>query len=314
MLIIKAKGGLGNRLLSAATAIAYAESTSRQWCIDWRDGLYASQGVNSVALMFDIKNQASLADLKNSDAIVPSLWEKRVDWPVRKIISLDFPKQHSNPLIYRKLSSPFKKNAPNNTTEVFWSYTSKLGRIKPFLLGEQRKLRRDEILSNALKAFLKPQARIITRADELLAGNSHDTLGVHIRYTDLKVPIEKLIIKVKNEMTKFNYRFIFLATDSAYAEEIFNKAFSSVVTQKKRYSVDNAQLHSVEDYDEKPNDADVALIDMMTLSKCRGLVYCSRSTFAETSRLYGDFDPKRLTDIDRFNLIVNGKRWLQEYL
>lgn len=314
MLIIKAKGGLGNRLLSAASAISYARATNREWCIDWRDGLYAGEHENSIELMFDVPKQDKLYALENNALVIPRLWSNRIHWPVRSIISLLFSKQHSNPFVYRKLSAPFQLSAPESTAEIFWSYTSKYGRIKQFLSNEQRTVGRDRILGEVLLTYLKPNKRIIKQADSMLAGKAENTLGVHIRYTDLKVPIASVVKKVKEQLSIFQYHYIYLATDSADAQMQFSREFSNVLVQEKRYSLNNAQLHSVRDYDEKQSDADAALIDLITLSKCKGLVYCSRSTFAETSRLYGDFDKERLVDVDRFNVLVSIKRWLQERL
>ncbi len=68
------------------------------------------------------------------------------------------------------------------------------------------------------------------------------------------------------------------------------------------------------DYPEKLADAQAALVDMMALSRCAGLVYCSRSTFAETSRLYGNFKAERLVDVDRLNWLIQLKKQMQEYL
>jgi hypothetical protein len=87
-----------------------------------------------------------------------------------------------------------------------------------------------------------------------------------------------------------------------------------VINQKRRYSATNGQLHSVRDYTEKLEDADAALVDMYALSRCAGLVYCSRSTFSETSRILGQFKRCRVVDVDRYNLVVQFKKILQEYL
>jgi len=314
MLLIKAKGGLGNRMLSAVTAIAYAEATKRDWCIDWCDGIYAPVGVNAINQLFQISKQRELADISDQDVIRPLVWTGRMDWSVRKIIDCDYPLQHSNPLIYRKLSAPITSTPTAGQTEVFWSYTSKFGRIKRYLSREQRKLGRNKVLGQILRNHLIPNVRITNTADELLGDAGDKTLGVHIRFTDLKVPIDKLIAQVAVEVEKFQYRSIYLATDSHYAEELMVSKFANVVTQKRRYSDGNGQLHSARDYNEKRQDADAALVDMIALSKCKGLLYCSRSTFAETSRLYGDFDAERLVDIDRYNWLIQIKKWVQEYL
>lgn len=314
MLLIKAKGGLGNRMLSAATAIAYAQATKRDWCIDWRDGIYAPFGVNAINQLFQMPMRRVLVEISKQNPVIPSVWIGRIDWPVRGIIDHDYPAQHSNPLTYRKLSAPLTLTAPENEVEVFWSYTSKYGRIKRYLTREERRQGRNKVLGQILRSHLTPNVRITEVADELLGGDRDKTLGVHIRFTDLKVPIDKLIARVAIEVEKFQYQSIFLATDSQYAEELMRSKFANVITQDRRYSDGNGQLHSARDYDEKLQDANAALVDMIALSKCRGLLYCSRSTFSETSRLYGNFDAERLVDIDRYNWPIQIKRWLQEYL
>jgi len=267
-----------------------------------------------VANLFQVSGPWDCSKIIITNDINPSIWRGREDWPVRKIISSDYPSAHSSPLIYRKVSAPTKEKPIGGETEVFWSYKSKYGQIRHYLTPAQKKLGRDKVLGDVLNAELAPQTRIITAADQLVLRGEGATLGVHIRYTDLKVSIEKVIVRVRREFKKFQYEHIFLATDSLCAEELFRAEFSNIITQNRRYSGTNNQLHSIEDYDGKVDDADSALIDMIALSKYKGLVYCSRSTFAETSRLIGNFEGERLVDVDRYNLIVQLKKLLQEYL
>jgi len=247
-------------------------------------------------------------------ALKPELWTGRIHLPVREIISQEYPNSHSDPLIYRKLSAPLTSKCLNNSAEIFWSYTSKYGRIKHFLAPQIRALGRDKVLGSVLKEYFSPPSKVMESVNELLSGRENKTLGVHVRYTDLKVPLERLVEKVKVELSKFEYRSIFLATDSRHAEEIFRHKFDNVVTHAKRYSNNNMQLHRVSTKSRSVDDAFSALIDMFALSRCAGLVYCSRSTFSETSRLLGSFDSSRLVDVDKHNLLVRAKRVLQDYL
>lgn len=53
LLLIKGKGGFGNRILSAATGIVIAELTDRIAIIDWRDGEYMPRGTNAYPLLFE---------------------------------------------------------------------------------------------------------------------------------------------------------------------------------------------------------------------------------------------------------------------
>lgn len=315
MLLIKAKGGLGNRMLSAASAIAYAHATNRDWCLDWSDGVYAREHTNAAPLLFPSIERVGFSsqDWQHLTS-VPSLWKGRLDSSIRDIISKDYPNQHSNPTIYRRLSAPFTSAQNHGTVEVFWSYTSKYGRVKRFLTPEQRKQGRDHILGHILRTHFKPSAAVIDSVEQLVSKNAANTLGVHIRYTDLKVPIHKLIVRVKAQMRKFDYDTIFLASDSLEAEVTFKKEFEKVITSNKQYAPDNTQLHVVGNDDSSLTGATSALIDMLALSKCAGLVYCSRSTFAETSRLFGAIDSKRVVDVDRFNALIRLKRMVQEYL
>jgi hypothetical protein len=225
MLLIKAKGGLGNRMLSAASAIAYAEATKRDWCIDWRDGVYAPVGVNAVNQLFQISKQGKVDEIVNKAIVNPQVWVGRIDLPVRVIIAGDYPSKHSSPLIYRKLSAPITSTPLTAGVEVFWSYTSKFGRIKRYLPPEQRKLGRNKVLGQVLNSYLPPSTRITGAVDKLLSVDESLTLGVHIRFTDLKVPIDKLIARVAVEVKKFQYQSILVAKDSLYCEELFSQKF-----------------------------------------------------------------------------------------
>ncbi len=213
-------------------------------------------------------------------------------------------------LSYRKLSAPLSAS-PRASAEIFWSYTSKYGCVKGYL---KQQLGRDKVLGDVLKQYFRPKDQITDAVKSLLPDGADQTLGVHIRFTDLKVPIDKVIAKVAIEMDKFQYSHVFLATDSADAEARFSQRFSNVITQTRRYCAGNEQLHSPKHYSEKVTDAEAALTDMYALSECRGLVYCSRSTFSETSRLLGDFDRDRVVDVDRYDAVIQIKRLLQEYL
>ncbi len=314
MLLIKAKGGLGNRMLSTASAIAYAEATKRDWCIDWRDGVYAPVGTNAVNHLFQTSKRDCVDQIISTESVNPTVWASQIELSVDAVISASFPTKHSSQLIYRKLSAPITAAPSKDAVEVFWSYTSKFGRIKRFLTTEQQKLGRDKVLAKVLNCYLSPSPRIMSAVDTFVCADDNRTLGVHIRFTDLKVPIDKIISTVAIELKKFKYKSIFLATDSLYAEELFQQNFPNVITQNRRYCESNSRLHLSTEYPEKLKDADIALVDMYALSRCSGLVYCSRSTFSETSRILGQFERERVVDVDRYNLFIQVKKLLREYV
>jgi hypothetical protein len=312
MLLRKAKGGLGNRMLSAASAILYANATKRRWYVDWTDGIYANKPENAYTLMFHNESRELPPREQEFISTVPARWSGSLDCSPTKLMSQYFPKDHSNPLVYRKMSAPLTAQAVENQLEVFWSYTSKFGRIKAFLPYGRRD--RDTEIGKTLKRYFQPCNDIKEQVEALSGRAEGNILGVHIRYTDLKVPIQKVLSLVKTCMASGNFTTLFLATDSEYAERLFKLKFDNVLTNDKRFSNNNRQLHKLEESDQKLDDSYAALVDMMMLARCNALIYCSRSTFSETSRLLGQFDKDQLFDLDRFNFSVRFKRFIQEYL
>ena len=313
MFLIKAKGGLGNRVLSSASAILYADSTKRKWSIDWRDGVYAKQGVNAYRYLFSSNANTDLPNLNSSSVVVPSIWSEKLHESASCLIQLHYPNKHSNPFTYRYLSAPLNLKKEHGVVEVFWSYTSKYGRIKKFL-SKSNRLPKDRALSQVISRYFQPCEDVTLAVNALMSGVKGKVLGVHIRYTDLKVPIEKILIKLDQCMKSGEYHSLFLATDNVDIEKKIVQKYSNVVVSNKRFNLSRQQLHDANSTDQKVDGAREALIDMVALSRCNSLMYCSRSTFAETSRLMGSFSKNELYDIDRYNLKIRLKRFLQEYL
>ena len=243
---------------------------------------------------------------------VPARWSGSLDCSPTQLMSQYFPKDHSNPLVYRRMSAPLTAQAVENQLEVFWSYTSKFGRIKAFLPYGRRD--RDTEIGKTLKRYFQPCNDIKEQVEALTSRAERNILGVHIRYTDLKVPIQKVLSLVKTCMASGNFTTLFLATDSEYAERLFKQKFGKVLVSDKQLSKENRQLHTLTVSDRKLDNSFAALVDMMMLARCDALVYCSRSTFSETSRLLGEFDKSQLFDLDRYNLKVRFKQFIQEYL
>jgi hypothetical protein len=296
----------------ASVTLLVANATKRRWYVDWTDGIYANKPENAYTLMFH--NEFRELPPREQDFIstVPARWSGSLDCSPTQLMSQYFPKDHSNPLVYRRMSAPLTAQAVENQLEVFWSYTSKFGRIKAFLPYGRRD--RDTEIGKTLKRYFQPCNDIKEQVEALTSRAERNILGVHIRYTDLKVPIQKVLSLVKTCMASGNFTTLFLATDSEYAERLFKQKFGKVLVSDKQLSKENRQLHTLTVSDRKLDNSFAALVDMMMLARCDALVYCSRSTFSETSRLLGEFDKSQLFDLDRYNLKVRFKQFIQEYL
>lgn len=316
-LIIKAKGGLGNRMLSAVTGLVYAQLSDRVPVIDWRDGIYADHGVNAYPLIFDSPVMPDPAEFDGALDVTPATWSGRLEKNPTSVFEADDPRLHTDPLAYRRYCVDLNRINQNERVAVFWSYLPKMSRLKkhlrhiPGLADKGQK----ELMRECLNQWFLPNARVRTVVNELVGNIAKPMIGVHVRYTDLKVPLQAIEKKLAMQLSRTPDATIFLATDSAEVENRFKSHFDNVHVTQKYLAPGGQQLHlSRTGSADKIVEAENALIDMVALSRCDHLVYSRRSTFSISSGLYGGLGPDQLHDIDHWNPLVVIKRLIQDYL
>ena len=313
-LVIKAKGGLGNRMLSAVTGCVLAELNDRTPYIDWRDGMYVPSGVNLYPLLFDA---SWMGDLKAFDAatdVAPSCWAGHMDEQPVDIIRRDFPREHRNPLLYRKLSIDLIGADPGNPVAVFWSYLPKFrrlaARIAAYPAFEGKSI--DQITYDLLDRYFKPVEEVRREVDRIFEGQSGSVIGVHIRFTDRKAPLPKIVRELERLAAQSPEATIFLATDSAEAQDAVMSRFPETLTIDKALSDGSAALHFTSaEFADPITEARNALIDMMALARCNSLVHSRHSTFSVTAALLGRIPKEHQVDVDRFNPKVAIKQFIQ---
>ena len=320
-LIVKAKGGLGNRMLSAVTGLVYAELAGRIPVIDWRDGVYAARGTNAYPLLFDAPAQPDPASFDAVHDVIPATWAGRLGQDAARLIDTDQPHRHGSPTVYRDYCVPLDRIDQPEAVAVFMSYLPKMPRLARHLRRDPRF--RNQSLSDIMQATLarsfQPRAPVLAAVERAFAAIPGPVLGVHVRYTDLKVPLEKIARTVETQMRKGDVTSLFLSTDSAAVQDRFREWFGAVHVTDKYLPGDGTQLHL---HDQKPgtahyektSEAQNALIDMWSLARCDRLIYSSQSTFAITAALLGRMAPRQTRDVDRLSVPVRGKRFLQNYL
>lgn len=313
-LLIKAKGGLGNRMLAGVTGVILAQLTGRTPVIDWRDGLYVPQGTNLYPLLFRDPTGIDPACFDAASSVAPDLWSGRLaEQPVR-IIARHFPNRHSSPFIYRRLSVPLTGRDPAARVGVFWSYLPKLARLRRRMQADRRFDGRhlDAITQDMLHRFFTPNDRVRQTIGDLFAGRPRPVIGVHIRFTDRKVPLAKIERALSRLRARFPESDIFLATDSAAAQSYITDRFARVFTTTKQLVEDGQALHYAGTQMHDPvREAENAVIDMFALAECDWLIHSRHSTFSVAASLIGAIPAARQIDVDRFNAKVVVKRWFQ---
>jgi len=313
-LVIKAKGGLGNRMLSAVTGCVLAELNGRTPFIDWRDGMYVAPGVNLYPLLFDASWMGDLTAFDTASDVVPACWSGHMQEQPVDIIRRDFPREHRNPLLYRKLSIDLVSQDPDNPVAVFWSYLPKLqrlaGRIAKHPSFAAKNI--DEITCDLLDRYFTPVEQVQHEVDRIFKGQSGQVIGVHIRFTDRRAPLPKIVRELELLASQSPESAIFLATDSAEAQDAIMSRFPETLTIDKALSDGSAALHFQSDEFADPIvEARNALIDMMALARCHALVHSRHSTFSVTAALLGRIPKERQVDVDRFNPKVAIKQFIQ---
>lgn len=313
-LVIKAKGGLGNRMLSAVTGIVLARLNNRTPYIDWRDGMYVAPGENLYPHLFEADWMGDLESFDEAIQVAPAIWSGRMTEHPTNIIHREYPNKHSDPLIYRKLSIDLVGPDPAETVGVFWSYLPKLKRLAPRMARDPKFRGRDlsEIASDCLDRYFKPVPEVVEQVDAIFSGIPQPIIGVHIRFTDRKVPLPKIIGSLAKLKADIPAARVFLATDSAEAQAAILSRFPDTLTIDKALASNGAALHvAAPEFDHPVAEARNALIDMVALSRCDFLVHSRHSTFSVTAALIGRIPQANQIDVDRFNAKVIIKQFIQ---
>lgn len=316
VLLIKAKGGLGNRMLSAVTGVVLAQLGNRVPVIDWRDGMYVPEGVNLYPRLFHDPIGLDAASYDQSDAVAPTIWAGRLSEQPVTIIARHFPDRHSSPFLYRRLSIPLTGADPAEAVGVFWSYLPKLGRLRGRLRADRQfaGTSLDTITRDTLRHHFTPNQRIREAVDHLFASRREPVIGVHIRFTDRKVPLHRIERALARLRARMPDNEIFLATDSAEAQHHITSRFDRVFTIHKQLAGDGQALHYAGGEMADPlREAENAVIDMYALARCAWLVHSRHSTFSVAASLIGGIPTNRQIDVDRLTAKVVVKRWFQAY-
>lgn len=316
-LLIKAKAGLGNRMLSAVTGLIYAELTGRAPVIDWRDGMYANPGVNAYHLLFDAPELTEPEALPTCPAsVAPPIWRDALESHPDVLIARNDPKRHSDPLLYRKYCVDLATLDRDSEIAVFWSYLPKLGRLRrhmgrvPAFAGRSS----DEVLRDYLRTYFTPNAGVRTAIQNLIPAAQRPVIGVHIRHTDMVTPLERFRTAIRRRLDATPNASIYLATDNPKVEAEFRAAFPRVFCAPKWFPSDGKNIHYHTGEVDRLREAENALIDMGALARCDQLIYSRNSTFSLISALTGDFAPGAVEDVDARNIRIRLKRFVQSYL
>lgn len=302
-ILVKGSSGLGNRISSAATAILYSQISGRKLVVDWTEGTYAPHGTNAFHQLFDSPIVGNVEDLPETNSIYPPIWKGQLDRAFGAIRD-----QYELKDDIEGMTTDLSRIDYEEDIVVFCSYSAKIHQMRNLFTGEfayLNKLDNREILKYVLSNFFTIQPQIKNDFDRFIEekfSSASDNIGVHIRYSDMKVPVDK-IYDTLNKVQKRNSRSpIFLSTDSQFIMESFKQKYDGVITAEKWYSPPGETLH--QNWDKCPDPLQngiEALQDIYLLSKCQVLIFSSQSSFGYLASLLASH--KRLYDINQGSFV-----------
>jgi hypothetical protein len=316
-LLIKAKGGMGNRMLCTVSGLLYARLARRMPVVDWRDNTYSADGINAFPAFFTTPNLLPPEQLPASEDIAPPIWKGHVDLHLARLLHRNDPSRHSSIFIHRKYSIDVRRLDYPEKIAVFWYYTHRINQLRS-ALHQRPDLVPDSssttaILRHLLIHDLPLQPHILDRIQSFQSEYwSDDIVGVHVRYTDLRTDLDAYDTALARHFRGRTPSRIFLATDNPDIITRYRQRYPDVVTTTKWYPESGRSLHQNAECDDRVRNGVEALVDMHLLSRVRHLIYPGSSTFSCISAMISGLPPEHTQDIERSRYGRRIKRWLRD--
>ncbi len=319
VLIAKGHSGMGNRVLSLLSSAVYASLANRELVIDWRDDVYSDHGEDSFDHFFVRRKPVrSSVDSFLSTAAIPEYWNGNMQLPLKNLVLLNDPRRKFDFRSILKYSVDPRRFDYDEPVLVMCPYRDQIATMKKAIAQkhvETSKMNRISILRWIWNREFCLAPKVLERVDEFCSkfwGNY--MIGVHVRYTDIKVPLRRFTRTLDKLFTRYADASIFLATDGEDVEGFFRERYGKVVTLTKETSIraELGRLHACGT--SRVSHGIDAVVDMKLLSLCDSLVYSSRSTFAEISHVWSKLDDGSVIDVERLNPFLWIKRIIQDHL
>lgn len=317
ILLIKAKGGLGNRMLSAVSGLVFADLTGREPVIDWRDGSYAPLGENAYPVLFDTPLTRPVEEVDAMACpVAPAIWANHLPDTPEAMVNRYAPTQHASATVYRRFCTDLRRLDTPEPLAVFWCYLPKFGRLTGHMRRDPQFRGRPlhEVIGAYLKRYFTPNERVRTAVAEMKAQLPDPVIGVHVRYTDRKIPLAPLKAALRRRLAEQPAATVFLATDNGAVQQEFAAEFPDIRFIDKLLRPDGSRLHVPSADAATTREAENALIDMHLLALSDHLIYSKHSTFSLTAAEIGNIPPARQDDVDRLNAKIVAKRLIQNYI
>jgi hypothetical protein len=282
--LVKGIGGMGNRMLSVLTAILYARISGRCLLVDWSDGVYSSDGTNVFPKLFQCPSHHPTDVIAATDSIRPKPWKGHLGEPASQLIE-----QSDRAVTQEIFNVDLGELDYSDELLVLVKYQAEVDRLRHHFEGRFEELgdmSAEAILSKLLREDLALQPHIRERVDHFkLSHFSPPMVGVHVRYSDYRVPLIPIVRQLNVLLKRFPGLRIFLATDNLELKGMFERNYRNVVTMPHWYPRAGMPIHLKSTHPDKYETAVESLVDMYLLAECDHLIVDTTSSFAYLATL-----------------------------
>jgi hypothetical protein len=287
-LVVKGRAGMGNRVMSVLTGIAYARLTGRHLVVDWRDKTYSEDGSNAFPLLFDCPRARPVATIPSTDSVAPSIWRGHLDASVVQL-------EHLHPDLGEEFTSrstiePRLLAYPEEVA-VLWLYYSAL----PTLVRRHPMRTKAEFGSRAPRAIQAALARqelalvddLRKRVDDFRARhlNGAEVVGVHIRSGRKPASVAAIRARLEDVVRRRPQARVFLSTDGSEVLDELGATYPQLRSTPHWYPPVGQDAHQNPRCPDRLENGREALVDLHLLAGCDELIIDSTSSFARLAQL-----------------------------
>ncbi len=310
-LVLRASGGLSNRLQAILGGIAYCLLTGRCLCVDWRDGLYSDDFSNVFPLWFHIGgvDMASCEEVQEAYAqgasLAPSFWQEYI----HEAIAVEYLFKDNDHMSPQGLShssydisqpSALEQDAHAPAILVHWGWDLRtllaLGNSLRERFPEFATLN-DHKLAHAL--FVKhvhPTQPVVQEVNDFYHAHfKQQPLGIHIRHSDLQSPLPRMLEALQNIYTPGQE--IFLCTDNERVEKMVLRLYPHCIIRSKIFQGVNIPLHNYVPGISNVEKGFDAVVEMLILARCSQIIHYAPSSFARIAILASGIDMDKIRAI-----------------
>lgn len=301
-MLVKGIDGLGNRILCLLSAILYARLAGRCVWVDWRDGVYADQGINAFSALFQSPIARALESDPPGHSVHPWLWESCLHMSAYELRCLYGPSGGLMCPFSGTLFS-FDPGILDHQADliVIWSSIAFIDKLRRHLRGSWRiwnGLSEEKILARLLREELPIHPTVAARVDQITRmWPDQPRIGVHVRHTDRCTNLQRLRRRLDQLLARHPHAVIVLATDAAVVQEEFRRRYPAVFTLPKWFAPSGPLHQRFAPCPDRLAMAHDSLVEMRLLAHCDHLIVNGNSSFSQIARLWWLGDPRRVIDV-----------------